>query len=125
MVSNGKIVIPGMIFGNVFLTVQPSRGWDAVEDYHNPYLPPSHQYIAFYNWIEKVFGANAMERFQLRALQRIGMPVDASENLSVVNYPTEFIYHPDSTTPQFATWADYLNWYKSSGHYKPGKAWND
>ena len=60
MVSNGKIVIPGMMFGNVFLTVQPSRGWDAVEDYHNPYLPPSHQYIAFYNWIEEVFGANAM-----------------------------------------------------------------
>ena len=68
-------------------------------------------------------GSDNMERFQLRALQRIGMPVDASENLSVVNYPTEFIYHPDSTTPQFATWADYLNWYKSSGHYKPGKAW--
>ena len=68
-------------------------------------------------------GSDNMERFQLRALQRIGMPVDASENLSVVTYPTEFIYHPDSTTPQFATWADYLNWYKSSGHYKSGKAW--
>ncbi|MBP2047049.1 cobaltochelatase subunit CobN [Methanobacterium aggregans] len=68
-------------------------------------------------------GADNMERFQLRVLQRIGMPVEASENLSVVNYPTEFIYHPDSTTPQFATWADYLSWYKSSGHYKPGKAW--
>lgn len=60
MVSGGELVIPGLMFGNVFLTVQPSRGWDAVTDYHDPYLPPTHQYIAFYNWIEKVFGANAM-----------------------------------------------------------------
>jgi cobaltochelatase CobN len=63
MVSGGKIVIPGMMFGNVFLTVQPSRGWDAVEDYHNPYLPPTHQYIAFYDWLKNVFGANAMIHF--------------------------------------------------------------
>ena len=63
MVSRGKIVIPGMMFGNVLITVQPSRGWDAVEDYHNPYLPPTHQYIAFYDWLENVFGANAMIHF--------------------------------------------------------------
>lgn len=60
MVSDGELVIPGLMFGNVFLTVQPSRGWDAVTNYHDPYLPPTHQYIAFYNWIEKVLGANAM-----------------------------------------------------------------
>lgn len=68
-------------------------------------------------------GADNMERFQLRALQRVGMLVEASEDLNVVNYPTEFIYHPDSTTPQFATWNDYLNWYTQSGHYQSGKAW--
>jgi cobaltochelatase CobN len=68
-------------------------------------------------------GTDNMERFQLKALQRVGMSVEDSENLSVVNYPTEFIYHPDSTTPQFTTWNDYLNWYTQNGHYKSGKAW--
>ncbi|WP_245611147.1 cobaltochelatase subunit CobN [Methanobacterium veterum] len=68
-------------------------------------------------------GTDNMERFQLRALQRVGMYVKPSENLSVINYPTEFIYHPDSTTPQFVTWNDYLKWYTQSGHYKSGKAW--
>ncbi|HOI71760.1 MAG TPA: cobaltochelatase subunit CobN [Methanobacterium sp.] len=57
---NGSLVIPGLMFGNVFLTVQPSRGWEEVENYHDPYLPPHHQYIAFYKWLEKSFGANAI-----------------------------------------------------------------
>jgi len=57
---NGSLVIPGMMFGNIFLTVQPSRGWEEVENYHDPHLPPHHQYIAFYRWLENVFGANAM-----------------------------------------------------------------
>ncbi|MEN4007024.1 MAG: cobaltochelatase subunit CobN [Methanobacteriaceae archaeon] len=60
MTYNGSIVIPGMMFGNVLLTVQPSRGWEEVENYHDPHLPPHHQYIAFYRWLENVFGANAM-----------------------------------------------------------------
>jgi cobaltochelatase CobN len=68
-------------------------------------------------------GTDNMERFQLRALQRVGMYVKPSENLGVITYPTEFIYHPDSTTPQFVTWNDYLKWYTQSGHYKSGKAW--
>lgn len=60
MVSSGSIVIPGIRLGQVFLTVQPSRGWEEVEDYHDPYLAPHHQYIAFYKWLEEVFGAHAL-----------------------------------------------------------------
>ena len=60
MTVNGTIVIPGIILGNIFIGVQPSRGWEEIQDYHDPYLPPHHQYIAFYKWIEKIFGANAM-----------------------------------------------------------------
>ncbi|MEN4019006.1 MAG: cobaltochelatase subunit CobN [Methanobacterium sp.] len=57
---NGSLVIPGLMFGNIFLTVQPSRGWEEVENYHDPFLPPHHQYIAFYRWLEKSFNASAM-----------------------------------------------------------------
>ncbi|MGB9844925.1 cobaltochelatase subunit CobN [Methanothermobacter tenebrarum] len=60
MTINGTIVIPGIILGNIFIGIQPSRGWEEVQNYHESYLPPHHQYIAFYKWIEKTFKANAM-----------------------------------------------------------------
>ena len=60
MTYNGSLVIPGIMFGNIFITVQPSRGWEEVENYHDAYLPPHHQYIGFYKWLENVYGANAM-----------------------------------------------------------------
>ena len=60
MVYDGKIVIPGLRLGNVFITLQPSRAWEEVENYHDPDLPPTHQYIAFYNWLSQDWGADAM-----------------------------------------------------------------
>jgi cobaltochelatase CobN len=68
-------------------------------------------------------GEENMGRFQLRALQMIGMTVDPSKDLSVINWPTGFIYHPDSETPMFTTWDDYYDWYVQSGHYQEGGAW--
>ena len=61
--NNSYIVIPGMVCGNVFITVQPSRGWETLvtaEQYHSATLPPHQQYVAFYKWIDQVFGADAM-----------------------------------------------------------------
>lgn len=63
--TTGKkyIVIPGMMFGNIFLTFQPSRGWDemkSIEDYHDLTLPPHQQYVTFYKWLGDVFKADAM-----------------------------------------------------------------
>lgn len=60
MVYNKNLVIPGIVCGNVFITVQPSRGWEEVENYHDPDLPPHQQYVAFYKWIDQVFKADAM-----------------------------------------------------------------
>ncbi|MCC7561773.1 MAG: cobaltochelatase subunit CobN [Methanobrevibacter arboriphilus] len=54
------IVIPGAMFGNVFLTFQPSRGWEEVENYHDLNLPPHQQYVTFYKWLGDVFKADAM-----------------------------------------------------------------
>lgn len=58
--NNQYLVIPGIVCGNVFITVQPSRGWEEVENYHDPDLPPHQQYVAFYKWIDQVFKADAM-----------------------------------------------------------------
>ena len=54
------IVIPGKWFGKIFLTFQPSRGWEEVTNYHDLKLPPHQQYVAFYEWLDKTSHANAV-----------------------------------------------------------------
>ena len=58
--KNKYIVIPGVWFGNVFITFQPSRGWEEVQDYHSLVIPPHQQYVAFYKWMEKTAEINAI-----------------------------------------------------------------
>jgi cobaltochelatase CobN len=54
--------IPGIQFGNIFVGIQPTRGYDKDPDlnYHAPDLAPTHKYVAFYHWIRANFGANAI-----------------------------------------------------------------
>ncbi|MGH8311464.1 MAG: cobaltochelatase subunit CobN, partial [Steroidobacteraceae bacterium] len=61
-VHDGRIGIAGLQFGNVFVCIQPPRGFGErpVAIYHDPDLPPSHHYVATYRWLERVFGANAI-----------------------------------------------------------------
>jgi cobaltochelatase CobN len=49
-------------FGNVVLGIQPARGYhiDPTETYHSPDLVPPHGYLAFYGWLERAFGAQAI-----------------------------------------------------------------
>ena len=56
------IVVAGLRFGNVTLMIQPPRGFgeNPVAIYHDPELPPSHQYLAAYRWAQRTFGAHAM-----------------------------------------------------------------
>lgn len=55
-------VFPAQRWGNVLLAPQPTRGWDQdiVAAYHDVKLPPHHQYLAFYLWLQKSFDAHAM-----------------------------------------------------------------
>jgi cobaltochelatase CobN len=54
--------VPGIQFGNIFVGIQPTRGYDKDPDlnYHAPDLAPTHQYVAFYHWLSASFGANAI-----------------------------------------------------------------
>ncbi|MHC1590896.1 MAG: cobaltochelatase subunit CobN, partial [Candidatus Helarchaeales archaeon] len=65
MVEGNDLLIPGVILGNVFLGVQPSRGTheDIDKAYHDKDLPPHHQYLAFYFFLEKMFQADALLHF--------------------------------------------------------------
>jgi cobaltochelatase CobN len=54
--------VPGVQFGNVFVGIQPTRGYDTDPDlnYHAPDLAPTHKYLAFYHWLRANFGAHAI-----------------------------------------------------------------
>jgi len=55
----GDFPIPGLQLGNVFIGIQPSRGYDLdpTLNYHSPDLEPTHSYLAFYHWLRQEFQA--------------------------------------------------------------------
>ena len=60
-----RLAIPGLAFGNVFVGIQPPRGFgvDPMAIYHSPDLPPTHHYLAYYRWLRDDsvgFGAQAV-----------------------------------------------------------------
>lgn len=54
--------IPGIQLGNIFVGIQPSRGYDRdpALNYHAPDLEPTHNYLAFYYWVREHFQADAI-----------------------------------------------------------------
>ena len=49
-VDGGEFVVAGLSFGNVFVGIQPPRGFgeNPIAIYHDPDLPPTHHYLAAY-----------------------------------------------------------------------------
>jgi len=62
MVNDGEIIIPGVMTGNIFFGPQPMRGWgeDVSKINHSPTLPPTHQYLAFYLWLQHGYQADVV-----------------------------------------------------------------
>jgi cobaltochelatase CobN len=59
---SGGFPIPGLVFGNIFVGIQPARGYDQdpAAVYHSPDLQPPPYYLAFYRWLRDGFGAQAV-----------------------------------------------------------------
>jgi len=57
-----EFAIAGIQFGNIFVGIQPSRGYDLdpTLNYHAPDLEPTHDYMAFYHWVRDKFSAHAI-----------------------------------------------------------------
>ena len=60
--SPSHIDIPGIQLGNIFIGIQPSRGYDRDPslNYHAPDLEPTHEYLAYYHWLRSCFGVLAI-----------------------------------------------------------------
>ncbi len=54
--------IPGIQLGNIFIGIQPSRGYDKDPslNYHAPDLEPTHDYLAYYYWLREHFRAHGI-----------------------------------------------------------------
>jgi cobaltochelatase CobN len=61
-VSIKGIPIAGIQLGNIFIGIQPSRGYDLDPslNYHAPDLEPTPAYLAFYYWLKTEFAAQAI-----------------------------------------------------------------
>ena len=61
-IHDGRLIFSGIDLGNVLVAIQPPRGYgdDPVAVYHSPNLPPAHHYLAFYRWLDEVWGADAI-----------------------------------------------------------------
>ncbi len=100
-VLNDKIIIPGIMLGNVFIGVQPSRGVHENVDkiYHSKDLPPHHQYLAFYYWINHVFRADVIIHLGTHGTlefmpgKEVGLSSTCFPDLLISNTPHVYVYH--------------------------------
>ena len=62
MIYDGFFPVPGILNGNVFIGLQPSRGMEekAEEVYHSTDFIIPHQYYSFYKWIKEIFKADVI-----------------------------------------------------------------
>ncbi|GAC1349038.1 MAG: cobaltochelatase subunit CobN [Vulcanimicrobiaceae bacterium] len=60
--SGDDVYIAGMRCGNVFVMIQPPRGFgeNPLAVYHSGELVPTHHYLGAYRWLRDVFGVDAI-----------------------------------------------------------------
>ncbi|MDI9615529.1 cobaltochelatase subunit CobN [Methanothermobacter sp.] len=54
MVDGDDMIIPVVELGSVYLCIQPSRGLMDADGYHSRNMPPHHQYLAFYLYLQSL-----------------------------------------------------------------------
>ncbi len=98
---NGYL-IPGVIKGNIFLGLQPPRTrleGDQSGSYHDPYLPPHHQYLGFYEWIRDEFKADAVVHIGTHGTveflpgKEVGMSGECYPDIAVGGIPHFYLYY--------------------------------
>ena len=99
-VHDDQMHFAGMLNGNVFLSIQPPRGYLENIDkiYHDMYLSPPHHYLAQYRWIRDVFKAHAVmhvgKHGSLEWLpgKALGLSETCYPDLSIMDLPNVYPY---------------------------------
>ena len=97
---NGKILIAGIKNGNVFIGLQPPRGYleTSASIYHSPDLSMPHHYYAYYRWIRDVFGANVIMHIGTHGSlewlpgKSVGLSKSCSPDVAISDLPNIYPY---------------------------------
>ncbi|WP_141104182.1 cobaltochelatase subunit CobN, partial [Noviherbaspirillum denitrificans] len=103
MVDSGKLLVPGIVFGNVFIGPQPPRGWEVDEEllHANTSITPPHQYLAFYHWLRDRFKADALvhvgrhSTYEFLPGKAVGLSADDYPSLIAADLPGVYPYIVD------------------------------
>ena len=108
MTVNNKLLIPGIEFGSIFVGIQPARppldGSDLAKASHDKTKPPHHQYLAFYFWLQKIWGADAVFHVGTHGLaeftkgKEVGMSSSCFPDVLIGDMPHLYIYHVLNTS---------------------------
>ena len=108
MTVDNKLLVPGMKFGNVFIGLQPARppldSADLATAAHDKTKPPHHQYLAFYFWLQKIWGADAIIHVGTHGLaefmkgKEVGMSSNCFPDILIGDMPNLYIYHVLNTS---------------------------
>ena len=101
MSEGDNFFIPGLVNGNIFIGLQPSRGIheDIEKVYHDKRLLPHHQYIAFYKWIKEVFKADVIIHVGTHGTleflkgKECGMSGDCFPDMLISDIPHAYLYY--------------------------------
>ena len=100
MTAKQHMIIPGIINGNVFIGLQPRRGFieDPAKIYHDPDLSPPWQYLGYYKWIRDEFKADAVMHIgkhgSLEWLpgKAIGLSENCYPDIAILDLPNIYPY---------------------------------
>ncbi|MCD6515718.1 MAG: magnesium chelatase subunit H [Candidatus Odinarchaeota archaeon] len=101
MAIGDMIILPIIKLGNVFIGIQPSRGVheDPSKVYHSRDLPPHHQYVAFYKWLEKKANVDAVIHLGTHGTleflpgKEVGLSSECYPDILIGNLSNIYLYH--------------------------------
>lgn len=102
-VDKDRLIIPGILKGNLFIGYQPLRGSaeKMEQDIHSPILFAQHQYLAYYRWIRDVFKADMVIHVGTHGTiewlpgKNVGMSAKCDPDVVLGNLPNLYIYIVD------------------------------
>ncbi|MCW4024477.1 MAG: cobaltochelatase subunit CobN [Candidatus Bathyarchaeota archaeon] len=97
---NGDLLIAGISTGNVFIGLQPPRGYleNPSSIYHSPDIAMPHHYYAYYRWIRDIFGANVIMHIGTHGSlewlpgKSVGLSASCSSDITISDLPNIYPY---------------------------------
>jgi len=101
MTHAGQFLIPHRQYGNILVGIQPGRGTHSDPDKltHDKTLPPNHQYVAYYRWLEEEWKPDAIVHVGTHGTleflkgKEIGMSQQCWPEQLIGKTPHLYLYH--------------------------------